>query len=103
MRAGQEARLNITGAMKWTTVTANSGSHTHPVGEKKPNRWGLYDMSGNVSEWCEDWADSSNEYKVLRGGSWYYIAIGCRSAARDGDYPDLRGGNGGFRVAVVSE
>jgi formylglycine-generating enzyme required for sulfatase activity len=75
----------------------NSGSKTHPVGEKKPNAWGLYDMHGNVWEWYADWHDvnyygqspaddplgpSSGSSRVLRGGCWSLNASYCRSASR---------------------
>ena len=94
----------------------NSGSETHPVGQKKANELGLHDMSGNVWEWClDDWNSNSSKLTVefsrgndqvgsnraLRGGSWYIRARRCRSARRDSSGPDLRDSGLGFRVALV--
>jgi len=75
----------------------NSSSTTHPVGTKKPNAWGLYDMSGSVWEWNLDWlgtlaygtnpkGSSSGPYRVLRGGSWRYNESRCTSSYRSSDY-----------------
>jgi formylglycine-generating enzyme len=93
---------------------ANSGDQTHDVGLKQPSAFGLFDMHGNVWEWCWDWyqedyydswpyADprgpaAARTYRVLRGGSWYYSANDCRSAYRGCDDPDTRSSSGGFRV-----
>jgi formylglycine-generating enzyme required for sulfatase activity len=99
-------------AMAW--YNANSGNTTHPVGTKQPNAWGLYDMHGNVWEWCRDWyADKlpggevtnplglpSGSLRVFRGGSWRDGAAGCRSAFRFGVVPGVRGLNVGFRLAL---
>jgi len=76
----------------------NSDGKTHPVGEKKPNPWGFYDMHGNVREWCEDLYDDDKKYKVLRGGSSSDYANYTRSANRDGSYPTIRSFYRGFRL-----
>ncbi len=90
--------------------TDNSRARTHPVGEKKPNAWGLYDMHGSVWEWCASpYADSydgseskgedaSARLRVLRGGSWANYPWSCRSANRLGLDPVTRYVNNGFRV-----
>jgi len=80
----------------------NSDQKTHPVGTKQPNELGIYDMSGNVWEWCEEWSDSSQTTRILRGGSWVGSAVLCRSANRRGAAPGTRSFNVGFRVALFS-
>ncbi len=91
----------------------NSSSQTHEVGQKQPNELGIYDMSGNVLEWCSDWYDasyynsnpsknpqgpSSGDYRVLRGGSWSSNDL-CRSSCRSDVSPGVRDSSVGFRLA----
>ncbi|MEA2019918.1 MAG: formylglycine-generating enzyme family protein, partial [Campylobacterota bacterium] len=71
---------------------------THPVGEKLPNPWGLFDMHGNVWEWCEDWCDSDQDRKVLRGGSWVNGAGNLRSFIRNWFNPTVTFSDVGFRL-----
>jgi formylglycine-generating enzyme required for sulfatase activity len=112
-RAGTTTAYNTGASISDSTgwYGANSRDKTHPVGQKPDNRWGLYDMHGNVWEWCWDWYEGysiaaqtnpagavSGTSRVLRGGSWYNPAGGVRSAYRSNGDPHDRGDNIGFRL-----
>ena len=71
------------------------------VGSYHPNAWGLYDMHGNVCEWCENMYDASGSSRVFRGGSWGNYGLGCRGAYRNGNDPGNRNYYFGFRAASV--
>ncbi|MER7754105.1 formylglycine-generating enzyme family protein [Kitasatospora sp. NPDC097643] len=79
----------------------NSGERPHPVGELRPNRFGLHDMLGNVWEWCWDRYDPEvyGDYRVLRGGGWFDEHWSCRASVRRRSHPTLRIDDVGFRLA----
>ena len=92
----------------------NCGNKTHPAATKKANAWGLYDMHGNVWEWCADWrgdyptgsvtdpaGPNNGSDRVTRGGCWINDGSYCRSACRLWITPDVRISYFGFRVAAV--
>ena len=106
-----------TGLGEYAWHDKNANGTTHAVGEKKPNAWGLYDMHGNVWEWCADWFDpgyykespvddppgpASDSFHVIRDGGWNDVAKDCQSATRNFNRPQYRGNNLGLRVCRVA-
>ena len=114
-RAGTTTPFNV-GATLSTDLANYDGEQTIAVGSFPPNAFGLYDMHGNVWEWCTDYYHSTyqgaptdgsawveggdRKYRMLRGGSWFIDPWYCRSVYRYGNTPDIRGSNFGFRVCL---
>ncbi len=112
---GFNSNLAAMGWYYWNNTNSGYPAGTKPIAQKQTNRWGLYDMHGNVYEWCQDrWAgsayspdpvtdpqgDASGSFRVFRGGSWSFNARYTRSAVRSSAAPGYRYDGLGFRLAL---
>ena len=119
-RAGTTTRFyygddpDYSNLVNYAWYVGNNNASTRPVGQKLPNAWGLYDMAGNVFEWCQDWygdypggsvtdpqGPGSGVFRVIRGGCWFADAKDCRSALRGNDFPTDANLIQGFRVLLA--
>lgn len=106
---------DIAGDYAW--INENSNKTTNPVGSKEPNAWGIYDMYGNIQEWCADWytnkyqienstdpiGPSSGDSRIVRGGGWGENTIDIRSSYRNCNGPDGKNDGIGFRCVMVAK
>ncbi|MCL2719766.1 MAG: formylglycine-generating enzyme family protein [Treponema sp.] len=110
------AQANYNGTSPYTGDPGEYIKKTTPVGSYPPNSWGLYDMHGNVWEWCWDWKENyepgnktdptgpqSGKYRAERGGSWCSGGSNIRSACRSYDFPSIKGYNDGFRLVLPKD
>lgn len=112
---GNDPNMTQIDGYEWYKGNVDLGAYPvgiNPVGQKKPNPWGLHDMSGNVSELCRDWysaysagwaidpagPSSAGDSRVVRGGSWFHDAVDCRSARRGTQVRYGQSGHVGFRL-----
>ncbi len=104
--AGEESKVGVTAKAKnWPVIAGyqDGFARTSPVFSFAANAYGLYDMGGNVMQWCEDWYNpAKKDYRVLRGGSWYdSTEVSLRSSYRNNDHPTSRDDLSGFRCVLV--
>lgn len=95
---GKDTHYSQIGNYAW--CKSNSGQTTHPVGQRQPNPFGLCDISGNISEWCQDYHYHYSTNRILRGGSVISDPYNCRSNDRQFMWDDCRSYNVGFRVVM---
>ena len=98
---GSEITESTLDGVAWFNKTSEGS--THPVGQKMPNAFGLYDMHGNEWEWCEDLWKAGDSRRVCRGGSWYDDSGRCTAGFRGCNAPDDRGSLLGFRLAASQD